>query len=180
LRNQPKLGANGLPDFAGTKLRGAPPYRELMAAMNATFVNMAAPEVYTGLERGTVDGFAWPQVGVMDYGWDKFVKYKLMPTFFNLDIAINVNLDTWKKLSQASRDKLQAVAIAWEKESEEFWVKEAAKEQTELAKRGVQDFTLSPEAGKAYVKLASDSVWARMKGRDPTNVEALKPKFYKQ
>jgi len=180
LRNQPKLGANGLPDFAGTKLRGAPPYRELMAAMNATFVNMAAPEVYTGLERGTVDGFAWPQVGVMDYGWDKFVKYKLMPTFFNLDIVVNVNLDTWKKLSQASRDKLQATAIAWEKESAEFWTKEAAKEQAELAKRGVQDFTLAPAAGKAYVKLASDSVWARMKGRDPTNVEALKPKFYKQ
>ncbi len=104
----------------------------------------------------------------------------MLQTFFNLDIAINVNLDTWKKLSQASRDKLQAVAIAWEKESEEFWVKEAAKEQAELAKRGVQDFTLSPEAGKKYVKLASDTVWERMKGRDPTNIEALKPKFYKQ
>jgi len=180
LKNQPKTRPDGLPDLTGMKLRGAPAYREFMAALGGTFVNMAAPEVYTGLERGTVDGFAWPQVGVMDYGWDKFVKYKLMPTFFNLDIVVNVNLDTWKKLSQASRDKLQATAIAWEKESAEFWTKEAAKEQAELAKRGVQDFTLAPAAGKAYVKLASDSVWARMKGRDPTNVEALKPKFYKQ
>jgi TRAP-type C4-dicarboxylate transport system substrate-binding protein len=180
LRNQPKARADGLPDFSGIKLRGAPAYRELMLALGGTFVGIAAPEVYTALERGTVDGFAWPSVGVMDFGWDKFVKYKTMPTFFNLDIVINVNLDKWKGLTQASRDKLQSLAIAWEKESSDFWLAEASKEQTELAKRGVQDFTLSPAAGKAFIKLADDTVWDRMKSRVPDTMPALKAKFYKE
>lgn len=179
LKNQPKLRADGLPDLSGMKLRGAPAYREMMAALGGTFVNMAAPEVYTGLERGTVEGFAWPQVGVMDLNWDKFVKHKIMPTFFNLDIIITVNLDKWKKLSPATREGLQKLAIAWEKESSDWWIAKAKEEQTEIARRGVQDFTLSAEAGKKYVKLASDTVWERMKGRAPDTTAQLKPKFYK-
>jgi TRAP-type C4-dicarboxylate transport system substrate-binding protein len=50
LKNQPKTRADGLPDFSGVKLRGAPAYREFMAAMGGTFVNIAAPEVYTALD----------------------------------------------------------------------------------------------------------------------------------
>jgi TRAP-type C4-dicarboxylate transport system substrate-binding protein len=180
LKNQPKTRPDGLPDLTGMKLRGAPAYRELMATLGGTFVNMAAPEVYTGLERGTVEGFAWPQVGIMDLGWEKFVKHKVMPTFFNLDIIIMVNLDTWNKLSAASRDGLQKLAIAWEKESSDWWLNKAKEEQTELAKRGVQDFTLAPEAGKKYVKLASDTVWERMKSRAPDTTAQLKPKLYKE
>jgi TRAP-type C4-dicarboxylate transport system substrate-binding protein len=179
LKNQPKTRADGLPDFSGVKLRGAPAYREFMAAMGGTFVNIAAPEVYTALERGTVDGVAWPAVTMMDLGWDKFVKYKIMPPFFNLDIVINVNLDKWKALSAATREKLQAMAIAWEKESAEAWTKQGETEAAELKKRGVQDFVLSPDAGKKYEALATETVFTRIKGRDPSNVDAVRAKFVK-
>ena len=178
-KSQPKVGADGMPDFTGVKVRGAPAYRELIGGLNGTFVNIAGPEVYTALERGTVDGFAWPAVGVMDFGWEKFVKYKLRPDFFNLDIVINVNLDTWQKLSQASRDFLTKTGIAWEKESYDFWTKQAATEAEELKKRGVQDFQLATDAGKKFVSYTAESVWARMKGRDPANYDAIRSRFYK-
>lgn len=178
-KNQPKVAANGMPDFSGVKVRGAPAYRELIGGLGGTFVNIAGPEVYTALERGTVDGFAWPAVGVMDFGWEKFVKYKLKPDFFNLDIVVNVNLDAWKKLSQASRDFLTKTGIAWEKESNEYWSKQAAVEAEELKKRGVQDFQLSADAGRKYVAYTHEGVWERIKGRDATNYEAIRSRFYK-
>jgi TRAP-type C4-dicarboxylate transport system substrate-binding protein len=179
LKNQPKVRADGMPDFSGVKLRGAPAYRELIGALGGTFVNIAGPEVYTALERGTVDGFAWPAVTVMDFGWEKFVKYKVTPPFFNLDLVINVNVDAWKKLSSKTRDFLTKEAIDWEKESNAYWTKQAATEAAELKKRGVQDFALSAAAGPKYVAFASETVWERIKGRDPSNYEAIRSKFYK-
>jgi TRAP-type C4-dicarboxylate transport system substrate-binding protein len=179
LKNQPKVRADGLPDFSGVKLRGAPAYRELIGALGGTFVNIAGPEVYTALERGTVDGFAWPAVTVMDFGWEKFVKYKVTPPFFNLDLVINVNADAWKKLSSKTRDFLTKAAIDWERESNGYWTKQAATEAAELKKRGVQDFPLSAAAGPKYVAFASETVWERIKGRDASNYEAIRSKFYK-
>jgi TRAP-type transport system periplasmic protein len=161
------------------KVRGAPAYRDIIGGLKGTFVNIAGPEVYTALERGTVDGFAWPAVGVMDFGWEKFVKYKVTPAFFNLDIVINVNLDAWKKLTQASRDFLTKTSIAWERESNEFWTKQAAAEAEELKKRGVQDFPLAAGPGRKYVSFTSESVWERMKGRDVSNYDMIRSKFYK-
>jgi TRAP-type C4-dicarboxylate transport system substrate-binding protein len=178
-KNQPKVGGNGMPDFSGVKVRGAPAYREIITGFNGTFINIAGPEVYTALERGTIDGFAWPAVGIMDFGWEKFVKYKLRPEFFNLDLVINLNLDAWKKLSQASRDFLTKAGIAWEKESNEFWTKQAQTEAEELKKRGVQDFMLPAASGPKYVANASESVWARIKGRDASNYDTIRSKFYK-
>jgi TRAP-type mannitol/chloroaromatic compound transport system substrate-binding protein len=62
---QPK--DDGLPDMSGIKLRGAPIYREFFTDyLGATFVQVNVPEVYTALERGTVDGLGWPSIGVMD------------------------------------------------------------------------------------------------------------------
>jgi TRAP-type C4-dicarboxylate transport system substrate-binding protein len=179
LKNQPKVGTDGMPDFTGMKVRGAPAYRDIIGGLKGTFVNIAGPEVYTALERGTVDGFAWPAVTVMDFGWEKFVKYKITPAFFNLDLVINVNLDAWKKLSQASRDFLTKTSIAWEKESNEYWTKQAAIEAEELKKRGVQDFPLAAAAGTKYVSFTSETVWERMKGRDPSNYDVIRSKLYK-
>jgi hypothetical protein len=38
---------------------------------------------------------------------------------------------------------------------------------------------LSPEAGKKYEALAMETVFTRIKGRDPSNVDAVRAKFVK-
>lgn len=180
LKTAPKLRPDGLPDLTAVKMRGAPAYRELLTMLGANFVNIAGPEVYTALERGTVDGLAWPAVGIMDFGWERFVKHKVTPEFFNLDIVINVNVDKWKALTPQSRDLLTKLVIEWERESYNFWIKQAKQESEELAKRGVQDFALSPDASRRFQSLASETVWDRMKSRAPESAAALRPKFYKE
>ncbi|MGI9333500.1 MAG: TRAP transporter substrate-binding protein DctP, partial [Gammaproteobacteria bacterium] len=55
--DKPALKADGRLDLAGVKLRGAPIYREFFTDyLGATYVQVRVPEVYTALERGTVDG----------------------------------------------------------------------------------------------------------------------------
>jgi TRAP-type C4-dicarboxylate transport system substrate-binding protein len=96
LTGEPAIKTDGLPDLAGVKLRGNPIYREFFTnTLGATYVPVNVPEVYTALERGTVDGLGWPSVGVMDLSWDKFLKYRIDPGFFQTDLSILINLDTW-------------------------------------------------------------------------------------
>ncbi len=179
LRNAPKFKADGMPDLAGVKIRGTPIYREFFTALGATFVNMAAGEVYTALERGAVDGVGWPRLGIMDAGWEKFLKYRLDPGFYAADLPVLVNNDKWKKLSQASRDLLQKTAIEYEAETIRDNVEKAKKEDEELKKRGVQFVSLQPAAAKRFLAEAYKLAWDRMKSRDPANADALRAKYFK-
>jgi TRAP-type transport system periplasmic protein len=178
---EPQLKEDGLPDMSGVKLRGAPIYREFFADyLGATFVQVNVPEVYTALERGTVDGLGWPSIGVMDLSWDNFLKYRIDPGYFQTDLSILVNLDKWNSLTDEARQILQDTAIAWEKESYELLQALRAEEDAEMKKRGMQVVELPPEAAEAYLNAAYDEAWNRLKERDPTHYEALREKFFKE
>ena len=179
LRNEPKFKADGMPDFSGVKIRGTPIYREFFINLGATFVNMPPPEVYTALERGAVDGAGWPRIGLMDANWDKFLKYRLDPGFYSVDLAVLVNLDKWKKLTPASRDLLQKMAMDYEVQSIQDNVVKAKQEDAELMKRGVKFVSMQPAAAKRFLDEAYKLAWDRMKSRDPANVDALRKAYSK-
>jgi TRAP-type transport system periplasmic protein len=177
---EPQLKDDGLPDMSGIKLRGAPIYREFFTDyLGATFVQVNVPEVYTALERGTVDGLGWPSIGVMDLSWDKFLKYRIDPGYFQTDLSILVNLDRWNALSDEAKKILQDAAIAWEQESYELLQAQRAEEDAEMTKRGMQVVELEPEAAKAYLSAAYEEAWSRLKERDPTHYDELRAKFFK-
>jgi TRAP-type mannitol/chloroaromatic compound transport system substrate-binding protein len=56
-------------DLTGVKLRIAPIYREFFVRLGANVAQIAPGEVYTALERGVVDGYGWPLIGIFDLGW---------------------------------------------------------------------------------------------------------------
>jgi TRAP-type transport system periplasmic protein len=180
MTEEPRLKDDGLPDMSGIKLRGAPIYREFFTDyLGATFVQVNVPEVYTALERGTVDGLGWPSIGVMDLSWDKFLKYRIDPGYFQTDLSILVNLDRWNALGDEAKQILQDAAIAWEQESYELLQAQREQEDTEMTKRGMQVVELEPEAAEAYLNAAYEEAWSRLKERDPTHYDVLRAKFFK-
>ena len=61
-------------DLKGLRFRGQPNYNAMFRHYGIAGVNIAPPEVYTALERGTVQGYGWPLWGIDDFGWDKLTK----------------------------------------------------------------------------------------------------------
>lgn len=181
MTKEPQLKDDGLPDMSGIKLRGAPIYREFFTDyLGATFVQVNVPEVYTALERGTVDGLGWPSIGVMDLSWDNFLKYRIDPGYFQTDLSILVNLDRWYGLSDEAKQILQDTAIAWEEESYEELQALRAEEDAEMKARGMQVVELPPEAAEAYLSAAYEEAWSRLEERDPTHYQALREKFFEE
>lgn len=100
------------PDLTGYTIRVTPIYRAFFAALGANLVQTAPGDVYTALERGVIDGYGWPILGIFDLGWQEKTKYRVDPGFYAVDVNFLVNLDTWnKKLNDKQRALLQRIAI---------------------------------------------------------------------
>ncbi len=163
---EPKFDSQGRIDIRGFKVRGNPIYNAFLTNyLGAQVINVNSSELYTALERGTVDITAWTQIGLMDLNWDRFIKYRILPDFFETDLMILVNQKKWQSLSPKSREILQRVAIEHEVSSlkalQALWTRERA----ELDKRGIKTLSQSPEASKKFVAGARAASLERMKER---------------
>lgn len=163
--NEPKFDADGVLDLTGVKLRDNPIYHAFFEAMNATTASMPATEAYAALEKGVIDAAAWTSIGLMDLKWDKFVKYRVDPQFYNTDLGVIFNKESWDALSPESQKLIEEVVIEWEAKSYEARQADVKAEAAELTRRGVTFVEMSPEASAKYLQLADDAAWGRMKGR---------------
>ncbi|MBD3664539.1 TRAP transporter substrate-binding protein DctP [Sulfitobacter aestuariivivens] len=162
---EPVFDDNGVLDLTGVKLRDNPIYHAFFEALNATTASMPATEVYAALEKGVVDAAAWTEIGLMDLKWDEFMKFAIEPPFYNTDIGVIFNKESWDALTPESRELIQSVVIEWEEKSYNDRQTSVTEDRAELEKRGMQFVTMSDEASANYLKMASDAAWARMEGR---------------
>lgn len=163
---EPKFDAQGSLDLRGVKLRGNPIYNAFFEkTLGASPITIPSTELYTALERGTVDASGWTQIGIMDLNWDKYLKFRVEPAFFSTDLGVVVNLKKWNALSAKTREILQQQAIAHEVASMKALADLRVKEFAELEKRGIKVVSMSPEAGKRYLAGARASTLERMKER---------------
>jgi hypothetical protein len=124
------------PDFSGLKIRVTPMYRPMVEKLGGTGINSTPPEVYTMLERNTVDGYGWATRGIFDYSWQKVTKYRVDPGFYHPDITLLANHDTWtKKLNDAQRKLLLDLALEIEASTADVGLIEAEPSERKLASR---------------------------------------------
>jgi TRAP-type transport system periplasmic protein len=162
----PKLDAQGNLDVKGVKMRGNPIYNAFLTNYLGTqVINLPSTDLYTALERGTVDFTGWTEIGLMDANWDKFLKYRVDPKFFSTDLGVIINIKKWNSLSAKSREILERVAIEHEAGSVKTLTALRDREFIELEKRGMKVVALSPDAQKKFVDGARTASFTRMKER---------------
>ncbi|MBB93829.1 MAG: C4-dicarboxylate ABC transporter substrate-binding protein [Rhodobacteraceae bacterium] len=176
--NEPKISEDGEVDLDGMRLRSQPIYQAFFEGMNAVPVSVPVPDVYTGLERHTFEGVGWPVAGVSDFSWDKFLKYRIDPGFFNTDLVIVMNPDTFEGLSDEAKAILSEAAVEYEIESSDRLAKITAETDAAVREKGVEVITLEGEAAKAYLDTAYGSAWSRLETSGSPLYEELRAKFY--
>jgi TRAP-type C4-dicarboxylate transport system substrate-binding protein len=163
---EPRLDAQGNLDIKGVKIRGNPIYNAFFTnVLGASVLNMPSTDVYTALERGTIDMTGWTQIGIMEPNWDKFLRYRLEPPFFSTDLGIIINVRKWNALSDKTKEILNRLAIEHEISSVKELQALRVKEFAELEKRGLKVVTMKPDAGKRFADGAREASYQRMKER---------------
>lgn len=163
---EPKLDANGALDVSGFKVRGNAIYNAFFTNhLKAQVINVNMPNIYTALERGTVEMMGWTEIGLMDPNWDRFLKYRINPAFFSTDVMVIMNQKKWDSLSVKSRAILTTAIAEHEVSSLKDRGELAKVEKAELEKRGIKTFDQSAEASATFVEAAVAENLGRMRGR---------------
>jgi TRAP-type mannitol/chloroaromatic compound transport system substrate-binding protein len=157
---KPKLSAKTGIDLTGIKMRATGLYKAFLKAMGATPIVISPGDVYASLERGLVQGLAWPWGSLTQYGWEKFIKYRVEPDFFGASMLTLINLDKYKSLTKAERDQLDAQARSFEGFADAYIVKKAHADDAKLFKAGVKSFKLTGKYRDAYLKTIYGAKWA--------------------
>ena len=180
LKDEPKPSkVTGL-DLKGQKMRTTALYTPFFRAMGATTKNISPAEVYTALERGVVDGLAWPEGGVAFRGWQRFIKYRVGPGFFRSTTMATMNKDKFDKLSKEAQAQLLAAGLNYENTSGALLKKLAATDNAKIFKDGVKDYTLPGEYGQAFTRTILNANWGDAEKRKySVDFKLLKSKMFK-
>ncbi|MGI9505894.1 MAG: TRAP transporter substrate-binding protein DctP [Geminicoccaceae bacterium] len=180
LVDEPKRTDTGAIDLNGLKLRSQPIYREFFEKMGVTTVSIPVPEVYTALERGTVDGLGFPLVAVMDLSWHEHFQYRIDPPFFQTDLVTIVNQAKWDALSDEARAILQDTAIAFEQTSYDFFQTYQEELDQKMRDAGINVIELEGDVGAAFAASGFETAWERFASKDAEAASAFKEKFYQE
>jgi TRAP-type C4-dicarboxylate transport system substrate-binding protein len=169
-----KKSVSSMEDLKGLKLRTGPMYIYFMNKLGVSSVSIKPTDVYTALERGTADGFAWPLLGARDNGWTDSCKYIIDHGFYMQDGAILFNKKTWEGLSEATRNKLEKLTADFERDMVAYFQGEIKAERDRLKEDGVKFVRFSEDEAAAYIDKANSAYWEQLEEKVPDLVPKLK------
>ncbi len=161
------------PYLTGMRLRGLPIYRGLIESLGGSVLTIPPGETYTALERGVIDGYAWPISGIFDLSLQEHTKYRIEPGFYNTEVGVLINLNTWSRLNDKQREVLREAAI-WMENLNLDNAKKWEEEKTRHTAAGIQPIVFSPPDAARYTKLAEDTIWDSITRRSPEHGPKLR------
>ena len=153
--NEPVDGA----DLSGQIIRSAGANAALVEALGGESLNLPPPELYTALERGTVDGYIFASVGSADASWHEVVDYEISPRFFTTNMNLIINEDTWNSLDERTQQVLAETAEANEHEVVEMYQDLAVTEIEAYRDAGVELVELSADDEARFLEAAYTEGW---------------------
>lgn len=174
-----KAPARTLEFFKGKKVRTVPLYTPLLKALGAATVTIAPAEVYPALERGVVDGVAWPEMGIEERKFHEVAKYLLFPTYYDVRSSMLMNRAAFEKLPPHLQKLLMEAVLEVEEWGTKTWREEADREQERLKKYGMEMVHLPDAEAKRYLQIARDTLWEQVMKDSPKYGARLREAFTK-
>lgn len=165
-------------NLKGFKLRSAPVYLAFFRSLGATPLQTSPGETYTALERGVVDGYGWPSAGLFDLGWQEQTKYRVDPGFYNVEVSIFFNKDSWNKLNDEQRAFLQKQA-EWIESTNKDDLVLTEDEKRKQKEAGIETIALPKDVADELLNKAYTSGWESIYKVSPDNAPELERLFGK-
>jgi TRAP-type C4-dicarboxylate transport system substrate-binding protein len=150
-------------ELKGLKLRTINQYAALAEHYGATPLNIPAPDLYTSVQQGLVNGY-FLSFQAVDLGLGEVTDWFIDPGFGTSDEVFYINLDKWNEipanLQKLIEDEVNATEKAWESK----WDAERAKQKQNVIDKGVKELKLEEKVGEEFVAEYNDLVWAEVIG----------------
>lgn len=159
LKDEPKRTADDGIDLTGLRIRAPLLWHPIMKHLNATPINIEVAELYEALSRGRVDGFGWLDIGLSDFSWQDYAKYRITPNFWQGDVSILMSKQAWEGLPKEAQALLTEIGSKYEVIAHDFMVELERAETKKLRAAGMQDVELTGAKADAYLASATAGLW---------------------
>jgi TRAP-type C4-dicarboxylate transport system substrate-binding protein len=154
-------------EMVGQKIRTSATYEPFVKMIGAVPITLPGSEVYTALERGVVDGYAWSVLGNISMGWPEVCKYIIEPKIYAMNLETLINLDTWNKLPKPMQTLMANLMIENEEKYEKVFVELGEKELKAMQDKGMKLIKFSSEDTEWYVDMAYKAGWDEVLKKSP-------------
>lgn len=131
--------------FEGKKIRGNVFYKPIVAPLGGSLVNLDGGEIYSSLQKGVIDGAAWPVIGAVNFKFYEVSKYMMRPRFGQSPYSVAMNMDTFKKLSKADQDLVLKIGRSIEGSAPKDFDEASEAEIKKLKELGMKETELDPK-----------------------------------
>lgn len=170
VKKEPKT----LGDLKGLKMRTGVLYDRMMREFGMIPVNINAPEVFTAIDSGVVDGFGWPVTGPLKRGWLNNVKYVIdLPFFAASNVVALMSMKKWQALPKGVQDQLVELTADFETRMVAHFDKENNDEWQAIGDK-VKKVKFSDAENKKYVDTAYELEWQQLERRVPDLIQKLR------
>jgi TRAP-type transport system periplasmic protein len=167
-----KRPVRNLGDFKGLKTRvHSVALAALVAGLEGEPLTVAFAEVYTALERGTLDGAITGTKPGLGLRWYEVAQYLVGPISMRPHVALSINKNIWKRipkdLQAILKEEAEAIVEGKAFEAIEVWNREGIDKNVE---KGMEHQPFSPEVQEAIKEILRTKVvpdWVRRAGGQP-------------
>jgi TRAP-type C4-dicarboxylate transport system substrate-binding protein len=147
------------PDLTGFKIRSSPVAEPIIKKLGGVRVGTSMEELYAAMDRGVVDGYITPLLGIRDLGLQEVTKSVIDHPFWYTETRAIINLQKWQSLPPDLRKFIQGLFIQEEKPSATRVVNAIDKEKVELKKAGIQFVQFTPADAKTFYNVVWEAAW---------------------
>jgi len=169
-----KFPVTKMSDFEGKKLRASGPQASTVKLLGAAPVALSAPEQYTSLQRGTIDGTIYPWYTIGAYKFYEVIDYIVLPGVYSpCVIDLTMNMKSWESLSKEMQEAVTRAALntmRWTAKANEKWDQEGL----QIAKEKNVKITSLSASEFAKFKEATRPMWKDVAARSELSAKAVK------
>lgn len=149
-----------LADIEGLRIRVFPTLLPLVKALGAEPLVLPMGEIYTAMERGTIDGFMRGTVGWAEQ-FDGVVTHVVYPGIYRAGFPVLVNENAWNELPEDLQERITAyVRDDLAPRIDEIWATDVADGVVQMEAAGFEVVQMSDEDAAKLREVAIDSAWA--------------------
>tara|TARA_R110000787_G_scaffold64286_1_gene145295 strand:+ start:109 stop:1125 length:1017 start_codon:yes stop_codon:yes gene_type:complete len=143
----------------GRKIRANALYRPIVEPLGGSMVNLSGGEIYSALQRGVVDGAAWPILGAVNFKWYEVAKYMMRPRFGVSPYTVTMNLDKFNKLSKEDQALIMELGRKIEQKVPAEFDAATEAEIVKLKELGVQETHIDDAVAKSMLEGYVKGIW---------------------
>jgi len=168
-----------LSDMVGLKIASfSPALIHFFEAIGGSGPVIGPPDIYTAVERGTVDGAWLPVHDHVTFGLIEVEKTLIDHGFCSDNFTVYLNLDTWNGLPKNLQDLLTQALIDTQNEFQNEYIAQNEQDREDIRNAGIEFVKFPPDEAEKFVNTAFEAEWEDMIQKYPDIGAKLKELLY--